>query len=87
MYKLTAYAKTRRPLPGVNWRDLSDEEYEAALAANPGMDERGYFEHVEDINPSLADLAPDLTAAKEGFENLSKGLKRGTKSAEENTDD
>lgn len=48
MWKLTAYAKTRRPITGVNWRDLTDEEYEAALAANPGMDQRGYFEHVEE---------------------------------------
>lgn len=51
-YKLTAYAKTRRPLQGVPWRDLTDAEYEAALAANPGMDQRGYFEHVADETPA-----------------------------------
>lgn len=43
-YKLTAYAKTRKNLPGVPWRDLSDEEYAAAVEANPGMEEQGYFE-------------------------------------------
>ncbi len=50
-WKLTAFAKTRLPLVGVNWRDLSDEEYAAALAMHPGMDEQGYFEHVEEEAP------------------------------------
>lgn len=43
-WKLTAYAKTRMNLPGVQWRDLSDDEYAAAVEANPGMEDKGYFE-------------------------------------------
>lgn len=51
-YRLTAYGKSRRNLPGVPWRDLSAEEYAAACAANPGMEERGYFElAVEESTP------------------------------------
>lgn len=82
MYKLTPYGKSRRGLPGVNWRDLTDEEYAAALAANPGMDQRGYFEHVANV----ADLAPDTKAAKEGFDALGKQLKSASKATEDSTD-
>lgn len=44
MYKLTPYGQTRKGLRGVPWRDLSDEEYAAAVARHPGMQDHGYFE-------------------------------------------
>jgi hypothetical protein len=43
-WKLTGYGRTRYPLPGVPWRDLSDAEMAAAEEAHPGIGERGYFE-------------------------------------------
>lgn len=43
-WKLTDYGKTRVPLMGVEWRDLSDEEFAAAEARHPELRERGYFE-------------------------------------------
>lgn len=57
-YKLTPYARSRRPLPGVPWRDLTSEEYDAALAANPGMDQRGYFEPAEDEGTQAPSPSP-----------------------------
>jgi hypothetical protein len=48
IYKLTPFAKTRRGLPGVPWRDLTPEEYAAALERHPGMEEHGYFEQAEE---------------------------------------
>lgn len=57
-WRLTRYATTRRSLPGVPWRDLTDEEYESALAANPGMDQRGYFEPVEDEGTQAPSPSP-----------------------------
>lgn len=47
-YSLTRYGKTRLPLPGVPWRDLSDEEMAAAIARHPGMETQGYFMRVEE---------------------------------------
>lgn len=53
MYKLTRFAQTRTPLPGVPWRDLSDEEFAAAELRYPELRERGYFEPGEvDAPPS-----------------------------------
>lgn len=43
-WKLTAWARTREGLAGVPWRDLSDDEYAAALDIYPELGERGYFE-------------------------------------------
>lgn len=43
MWKLTNYGKSRLSLPGVKWGDLTDEEYAAAVARHPGMEEQGYF--------------------------------------------
>ncbi len=50
-WKLTTYGKTRAGVPGVPWRDLSDEEFAAAEALfEPGvLRSREYFEHVEDV--------------------------------------
>lgn len=47
-YRLTDYGKTRKNLPGVHWRDLSNEEYAAACNEHPGMESQGYFEKVEE---------------------------------------
>lgn len=49
-WKLTTYGKTRAGVPGVPWRDLSDEEFAAAEALfAPGvLRAREYFEHVPD---------------------------------------
>jgi hypothetical protein len=51
MYRLTHFGKTRRGIPGVPWRDLSDAEYRAAVKANPGMEDQGYFVKVEEEKP------------------------------------
>lgn len=47
MWKLTPYGKTRTPLTGVPWRDLTDSEFEAAEKRHEELRERGYFEHGE----------------------------------------
>lgn len=69
-WKLTLFAKTRLPLVGVQWRDLSDEEYAAAVELHPGMEAQGYFEHVaEEKTPvsrrSPADEPPATPPAEE----------------------
>lgn len=51
-YTLTKYGKTRLPLPGVKWGDLSDDEYAAAVARHPGMETQGYFIRVEEEAPT-----------------------------------
>lgn len=51
-WKLTAYAKTRMNLPGVPWRDLSDEEYAAVIEAHPYIEDKGYFEKVAEEEDS-----------------------------------
>jgi len=64
VWKLTSWAKTRSPLSGIPWRDLTDEEFEAAEAQFPEglLREAGYFyreerpdedgEESEDVEPS-----------------------------------
>lgn len=47
-YKLTPFGKAHMPLPGVKWEDLTAEEYEAACARHPGMEEHDYFVRVEE---------------------------------------
>jgi len=47
-WQLTSFGKTRIALPGVKWADLTDEEYAAAVARHPGMEEQGYFVKVEE---------------------------------------
>lgn len=47
IYRLTPYGKTRRALAGVPWRDLTPEEFEAAKALHPGIENGGYFVAVE----------------------------------------
>lgn len=42
-YRLTSYGKTRLGLPGIPWRDMSDEEFAAAVARHPGIEDKGYF--------------------------------------------
>jgi len=55
-YKLTKFGQSRLPLTGVAWRDLSDEEYAAALARHPGMEDHGYF--VKEDEPEVIEEAP-----------------------------
>ncbi|MGE0227759.1 MAG: hypothetical protein AB7I38_10970 [Dehalococcoidia bacterium] len=43
-WKLTSWGRTRMPLIGVPWRDLSDAEFAAAEERHPEIRERGYFE-------------------------------------------
>jgi hypothetical protein len=43
MWKLTVWAKTRRPVSGVPWRDLTDEEFAALETNYAGLDR--YFYH------------------------------------------
>jgi hypothetical protein len=43
-WTLTPFGRTRLPLNGVPWRDLTDEEMAAAEDRHPGIGERGYFE-------------------------------------------
>lgn len=74
-YRLTAYGKSRRGLPGVPWRDLTAAEYKAACAANPGMDERGYFEPITEEDTS----SPPSSARRQA--------KDEPVTAEENSDD
>lgn len=47
-WRLTAFGETRLALPGVPWRDLSDEEFAAACERYPELEERGYFERAND---------------------------------------
>lgn len=48
-YKLTAFGRSRLALSRVPWRDLSDEEFAAAVARHPGMEEHGYFVKEEPV--------------------------------------
>jgi len=50
-WKLTTYGKTCLGVPGVPWRDLTDEEFaEAEALFEPGvLRAREYFEHVPDV--------------------------------------
>jgi hypothetical protein len=62
-WKLTAWAKTRAGVTGIEWRDLTDEEFDALEAEHPELRQRGYFEHHEN-NPEhdVADEAsPETT--------------------------
>lgn len=43
MYKLTRFGQSRLALTGVQWRDLTDEEYAKAVERHPGMEDHGYF--------------------------------------------
>ena len=43
-WTLTRWAKTRRPLAGVPWRDLTDEEFASAEVRYPSLRAQGYFE-------------------------------------------
>lgn len=47
VWKLTPYGKTRRPLAGVPWRDLSVEEMAEAQQLHPGIEDNGCFELAE----------------------------------------
>lgn len=49
MWKLTEWGASRYGLPGVPWRDLTDEEFAAAEALHPEIRERGYFEETDDL--------------------------------------
>ncbi len=44
-WKLTDWAKTRAGVTGIEWRDYTDEEFEALEAEHPELRQRGYFEH------------------------------------------
>lgn len=46
-WHLTDYAKTRTPIPGVPWRDLSDEEF-AQLDVDGVFEARGYWTRAEE---------------------------------------
>ena len=58
-WKLTDYGKTRVPLMGVEWRDLSDAEFAAAETRHPELRERGYFEQAAEAatNPEIESAA------------------------------
>lgn len=62
-WKLTEWGKTRMPLPGIPWRDMTDEEFATACASTPGLEERGYFEDVREPSPAPTDLPYHLPAA------------------------
>lgn len=53
-WRLTEWAKTRSPLNGVPWRDLSDEEFAAAESRFPKgvLREQGYFEEGASDEPA-----------------------------------
>lgn len=59
-WTLTAFGKTRLPLVGVPWRDLTDAEYRAAKARHPGMEDQGYF-----VQAEKADEKPKRTGKEE----------------------
>jgi hypothetical protein len=63
-YRLTAFGKTRLPLPGVPWRDLTVEEFGAAKARHPGIENQGYFEQAED-EPPVTKKSEAVTPAEE----------------------
>ncbi|MCC6959455.1 MAG: hypothetical protein IT301_06370 [Dehalococcoidia bacterium] len=47
-WRLTEWAKTRMPLPGIPWRDMTDEEFAEARSRVPELEERGYFAFIPD---------------------------------------
>ena len=54
-WKLTPWGKTRFPLAGIPWRDMTDEEFAQATAQVPELEERGYFaREVEQPKPARA---------------------------------
>lgn len=57
-WKLTEWGKTRMPLPGIPWRDMTDEEFATACADNPGLEKRGYFDDAREPEPRAAAAAP-----------------------------
>lgn len=65
MWILTPFGKTRLPLVGVKWGDLTDEEYAAAVARHPGMEEQGYFDKVEEPEEKPRRNAPSATPPAE----------------------
>lgn len=58
MYRLTHYGRSRRPLPGVPWRDLTDEEYATVVKNHPGMEEQDYFFKAEEEIYGASDTGP-----------------------------
>lgn len=60
MWKKTKQAEGMEPLPGIPWRDMSDEEFREAARfyaeANSfpprALHGSGFFEHVEEAKPS-----------------------------------
>lgn len=67
-WKLTSWGRTRMPLTGVPWRDLSDDEFAAAEERHPELRERGYFEeeHADEVGRPAArrTRGPALAAAE-----------------------
>lgn len=57
-WKLTEWGKTRMPLPGIPWRDMTDEEFATACAEMPGLEERGYFEDAAGTLPARPTFVP-----------------------------
>ena len=64
MWNLTPFGKTRLPLSGVPWRDLTDEEMSAAEARHPGIGERGYFAKAQPQPETPAETEPTPTPTR-----------------------
>ena len=47
-WKLTAWAKTRAGVTGIELRDYTDEEFAALEELHPEIRDRGYFAHHDD---------------------------------------
>ena len=47
-WKLTAWAKTRAGVTGIELRDYTDEEFAAIEELHPEIRDRGYFAHHDD---------------------------------------
>ncbi len=61
-WTLTAWAQTRQGLAGIPWRDLTDDEYAAALRLYPELGDRGYFEPAGEAEADTTedDEAPEV---------------------------
>lgn len=57
-WNLTAWGRSRLPLTGVPWRELTDEEFAAAEILYPEIQERGYFERVTEVTVEGPSVRP-----------------------------
>lgn len=63
-WRLTEWGKTRLPLPGIPWRDMSDAEFAEALVVYPDLRSRRYFAHLAETREPATLPAPRFAPAQ-----------------------